>query len=80
MNQEAVKTHMRTTTTTDVDVKATRATRRRGRRSPVATVALVAIGLLFTGGAYAAMTATSTASADSNLSSAQNIATGKKLF
>ena len=75
-----MKTHMRTTSTPEAEVRTARAARRRGRRSPVATVALVAVGLLFTGGAYAAMTASSSASADSNLSSAQNIATGKKLF
>jgi ubiquinol-cytochrome c reductase cytochrome c subunit len=60
---------------------AARRTRiRRGRRSPLATVALVAIGLFLTGGAYAGLTATSSASAAVDLSSPQEIATGKKLF
>jgi ubiquinol-cytochrome c reductase cytochrome c subunit len=53
---------------------------RRGRRSPLATVALVAVGLFITGGAYAGLTATSTASAAVDLSSPQEIAAGKKLF
>ena len=53
---------------------------RRGRRSPLATVALVAIGLIFTGGAYAGFTATSSASAAVDLTSPQEIAAGKKLF
>jgi ubiquinol-cytochrome c reductase cytochrome c subunit len=57
-----------------------RPVRRRGRRSPVATVALVAIGLLLTGGAYTLFTATAPASAAVDLSSPQAIAAGKKLF
>jgi ubiquinol-cytochrome c reductase cytochrome c subunit len=54
---------------------------RRGRRSPLATIALVAVGLFITGGAYAGLTATSSsASAAVDLSSPQEIAAGKKLF
>ncbi len=53
---------------------------RRGRRSPLATLALIAVGLFVTGGAYAGFTATSSASADSSLTNAQNIAHGKRLF
>ena len=53
---------------------------RHGRRSPLATIALVAVGLFITGGAYAGLTATSTASAAVDLSSPQEIAAGKKLF
>lgn len=53
---------------------------RHGRRSRFATVALVAIGLLFTGGSYAAFTASSSASADQDISSPQSIAQGKRLF
>jgi ubiquinol-cytochrome c reductase cytochrome c subunit len=53
---------------------------KRGRRSPLATIALVAVGLFITGGAYAGLTATSTASAAVDLSSPQTIAAGKKLF
>jgi len=54
--------------------------RRRGRRSPLASVALVLTGLLITGGAYTLMTAATPASASVDLSSAQTIAEGKKLF
>jgi ubiquinol-cytochrome c reductase cytochrome c subunit len=53
--------------------------RRTGRRSPLTTVALLAIGLLFTGGAYA-LIQTGTASADVDLQSAQTIEEGQKLF
>jgi ubiquinol-cytochrome c reductase cytochrome c subunit len=55
------------------------APRRTGRRSPLASVALIAIGLLFTGGAYAAFS-TSTASAASETATAQTVAEGEKLF
>ena len=54
--------------------------RKRGRRSPLASVALVAVGLLLTGGAYTLFTASSGASAAIDLNSAQAIAQGKKLF
>jgi ubiquinol-cytochrome c reductase cytochrome c subunit len=54
--------------------------RKRGRRSPLASVALVLTGLLITGGAYALFTATSPANASVDLTSAQTIAEGKKLF
>ncbi|HEY8319176.1 MAG TPA: cytochrome c [Amnibacterium sp.] len=54
--------------------------RRTGRRSPIASVALVAVGLLLTGGAYTLFTASSGASAAIDLNSAQTIAEGKKLF
>lgn len=53
--------------------------RKAGRRSPIASVALIAIGLLFTGGAYAAFS-TSTARAESTATSQQTIGEGKKLF
>ena len=56
-----------------------RAGRKAGRRHPLASIALVAVGLLFTGGAYAAFS-TSTASAQADLSSQQTIDEGKKLF
>ncbi|MCU1475104.1 cytochrome c [Amnibacterium sp.] len=55
-------------------------TRKRGRRSPLASVALVAVGLLLTGGAYTLFTASSGASAAIDLNSAQAISQGKKLF
>lgn len=54
--------------------------RKRGRRSPLASVALVLTGLLMTGGAYALLTATSPANADVSLTSAQSVSDGKKLF
>jgi len=54
--------------------------RRTGRRSPIASVALVAVGLLLTGGAYTLFTASSGASAAVDLNSPQTIAQGKKLF
>jgi ubiquinol-cytochrome c reductase cytochrome c subunit len=53
--------------------------RKAGRRSPLASVALIAIGLLFTGGAYAAFS-TSTASAETNVASQQTVSEGQKLF
>jgi len=53
--------------------------RRTGRRSPLTTVALLAIGLLFTGGAYA-LIQTGSASAQVDLKSAQTIDEGQKLF
>ena len=53
--------------------------RKSGRRHPLASVALIAIGLLFTGGAYAAFS-TTTASAESDVNSQQTIDDGEKLF
>lgn len=53
--------------------------RRSGRRSPLASVALIAIGLLFTGGAYAAFS-TTTATAATDTASQQTVAEGEKLF
>ena len=56
--------------------------RKAGRRHPLATVALLAIGLGLTGGAYAAFT-TTTASADTatvQASSKSQIEQGEKLF
>ena len=53
--------------------------RKAGRRHPLASIALIAIGLLFTGGAYAAFS-TSTASAETDMASQQTIEEGKKLF
>jgi ubiquinol-cytochrome c reductase cytochrome c subunit len=52
-----------------------------GRRHPLATVALLAIGLGLTGGAYAAFT-TTTASADEPVAAASqnSVDEGKKLF
>ena len=54
--------------------------RKQGRRSPLATISLLAAGLLFTGGAYAAFS-TSTASAETSaVVSAASVEDGKKLF
>ncbi len=51
---------------------------RTGRRSPLASIALITIGLLSTGGAYALFT--STASADTTAAHEQLIEDGSKLF
>jgi ubiquinol-cytochrome c reductase cytochrome c subunit len=52
--------------------------RRTGRRSPLASVALLLIGLLATGGAYAAFT--SSATAQTPASAQAQVSEGKKLF
>ena len=52
---------------------------RRGRRSALASAALIALGLLITGGAYATVSAT-TANANADLSSPAVITEGQKLF
>lgn len=55
--------------------------RKTGRRHPLATLALIAIGLGLTGGVYAAANAApSTASADTAAASQQQIQQGEKLF
>jgi len=53
--------------------------RKSGRRHPLAAVALIAIGLGITGGAYAAIN-TSTASAESSTTAKASVDQGKKLF
>jgi ubiquinol-cytochrome c reductase cytochrome c subunit len=53
--------------------------RKGARRHPLATVALIAIGLGLTGGAYAAFNATGS-SADATASSQSDIDAGKRLF
>ncbi len=58
---------------------ATKRKNRAGRRSPLATVALLAIGLLSTGGAYALISG-GTAEAQSDINSQQMIDEGEKLF
>ncbi|MET0976341.1 MAG: c-type cytochrome [Leifsonia sp.] len=58
---------------------AARSRRKTGRRHPLATVALIAIGLAVTGGAYAFVN-TSTASAETQIASQSTIEEGKKLF
>ena len=52
---------------------------RRGRRSALASAALIALGLLITGGAYATVSAT-TANANADLTSPAVITEGQKLF
>ena len=52
--------------------------RQSGRRHPLASIALIAIGLLATGGAYAALT--TTASAESSVAAQQSTSEGQKLF
>ena len=53
--------------------------RKSGRRHPLATVALVAIGLLVTGGAYAGFSQTS-ATAEVDMKAPSTIEAGQKLF
>jgi ubiquinol-cytochrome c reductase cytochrome c subunit len=55
-----------------------RRNRSSGRRSPLATVALIAIGLVTTGGAY--FLATSTASAETSSQVQASVDEGEKLF
>jgi ubiquinol-cytochrome c reductase cytochrome c subunit len=59
-----------------------RETKRRanGRRSPWAAAALIGIGLLLTGGAYAGASAAMAATSDTQVSTALNAEDGKKLF
>jgi ubiquinol-cytochrome c reductase cytochrome c subunit len=53
-------------------------TRSAGRRSPLASVALIVIGLLATGGAYAAFS--SSANADTSAAKTQTVEAGAKLY
>ena len=59
-------------------VTPTRAQRRAGRRHPLATVALIMVGLLGTGGAYALFT--SSATAETSAAADAQIDEGGKLF
>lgn len=52
--------------------------RQAGRRHPLASIALITIGLLTTGGAYALFT--TTASADSSAAVQESVTEGQKLF
>ncbi|HWS51111.1 MAG TPA: c-type cytochrome [Microbacterium sp.] len=56
----------------------TRTARRTGRRHPLATVALIAVGLLGTGGAYALFTTSATA--ETTVAAAAQVDEGQKLF
>ncbi|WP_104129159.1 c-type cytochrome [Cryobacterium sp. Y57] len=64
---------------TKIKTPRARRPRKTGRRNPLASVALIAVGLLFTGGAYVAFS-TSTAVATTDASSQQTIDQGEKLF
>jgi ubiquinol-cytochrome c reductase cytochrome c subunit len=57
---------------------ATTSKRKSGRRSPLATIALITVGLLSTGGAYALFTTTATA--DTSASQEELVDEGSKLF
>ena len=61
---------------------ATRRTRSKGRRHPLATVALIVIGLVTTGGAYALFSTTASAETQSaaTTQSQASVEQGKKLF
>lgn len=61
---------------------ATRRTRSKGRRHPLATVALIVIGLVTTGGAYALFSSTASAETQSTAAAANqsSVDQGKKLF
>lgn len=59
--------------------RAKKNVRKSGRRHPLATAALVAVGLLVTGAAYAGFSQTS-ATAEVDLTSAATIEAGEKLF
>jgi len=58
--------------------KSARTARKSGRRTPLASVALLTIGLLSTGGVYALFT--TTASAETTTASAATVDEGEKLF
>lgn len=57
-----------------------RSPRRSGRRHPLASAALIVLGLIVTGGSYAAVSAATVANANTGTASAQTIEEGKNLF
>lgn len=60
---------------------AAKKSKRTGRRSPMATVSLIVVGLLTTGGAYALFTSTATADTNTTTTASQsNVNEGQKLF
>jgi ubiquinol-cytochrome c reductase cytochrome c subunit len=71
------KPHSTTATAPRSEATKKRA-RKSGRRSPLASIALIAIGLFATGGAYALFT--TSASADTSAASSQLVSQGSKLF
>ncbi|BDZ50472.1 cystathionine beta-lyase [Frondihabitans sucicola] len=61
--------------------RSAKKSKRSGRRSPLATVSLIVVGLLTTGGAYALFTSTATADTNTASSTSQSqVNEGKKLF
>ena len=56
-----------------------RPSRRRGRRSPLATIALIALGLVFTGSGYALFSAVSSGDTAAAVSQ-ESVERGQKLF
>lgn len=58
----------------------TKSRAKKGRRHPLATLALIAIGLGLTGGTYAAVGVATSASAETSATSQQTIDEGSKLF
>jgi ubiquinol-cytochrome c reductase cytochrome c subunit len=54
--------------------------RKAGRRSPIASIALIMIGLVATGGAYALFTSSASASSTSSAASSTVVTQGSKLF
>jgi ubiquinol-cytochrome c reductase cytochrome c subunit len=66
----------------DTTNRPSRKLRKTGRRHPLATIALIAIGLGVTGGAYAAFSTPTSASAEAptSASSHASVAQGEKLF
>jgi ubiquinol-cytochrome c reductase cytochrome c subunit len=65
---------------TQDSVRTPRKARKTGRRHPLATIALIAIGLGLTGGAYAAFTTTPSASAETASTQKASVEAGSKLF
>ena len=58
----------------------TKPRRSQGRRSPWAAAALIGVGLLLTGGAYAGASAAMASTTDETSASALTVEDGKKLF
>jgi ubiquinol-cytochrome c reductase cytochrome c subunit len=72
-------THHRFGKRTSMATPRARASRKSGRRHPLATIALITIGLVSTGGVYALFTSTATADTAST-SSAHTVEEGSKLY
>jgi ubiquinol-cytochrome c reductase cytochrome c subunit len=73
--------NLRKAASTSKTTGATSSKKRAGRRSPLATVSLILVGLLTTGGAYALFTSTATADTNTGSGASQSqVNEGKKLF